>query len=305
MTNSKEEMGVILSKIRQYIRSRPKNYGKLKQNLADWMLIDPNNSLEAIDDEEGNSGDENGTSSPIPPGSLPNLSTHFTNPNHTAKINTTSKERLGESDLVMEHGTIHRNRRSAEIRKVSESGENGAFEDESEDDELASKKSNATSNLIVDDDDDKGDGTGTSRGIWEREHSHHRGVLNDTIDPNDGSDSESESSWSSSEEAMAKCEGVLASLLIQPNASCGFDSSNFHDPYYEGLVNVSGYYYFIFGSENEKRDNIIRAEFELQKFVYHLPSPVENCTDVKNCQVPFNFWSEQKVLLLTKLSKPY
>jgi len=255
LPNSKEEISVILSKIRQYIRSRPKNYAKLKKNLADWMLLETEKSEERASilyDVQKNWTDS-------------------TQPTPYIELDTK------ENELIMEDGSIKRTRREIHISKRTESGENGAFEDDDED----TTSSHPTRS--------------TESSIWSTGTGHHKGILNRTVDLDDGSDSESESSWSSSEEAMAKCEGVLAFFNILPNASCGLDTEEAIFPYYEGHVNVSGYYYFIFGSENEKRDNVVRARFELEKFVYHLPEPIENCTKVRECQVHFQFGSSQKV----------
>ena len=111
-------------------------------------------------------------------------------------------------------------------------------------------------------------------------------------DANDGSDSESESSYSSSEEALARCEGIVGNFNLERTEDCGTGDLTL---YFNATVNVSGYYYFIFGSENEKRDNFIQAHFELEKYEYELPEALENCTDVKECQVTFDLASSQKV----------
>lgn len=247
---SREEMGAILSKIRQYIRSRPKNYSKLKKNLADWMLID--NSTSPTPSEEVT---EDSTNSTDP------------SPSHLAPV---------------EHGKLLRRRRGtpAELRKLSESGENGAFEEIDPILEATTKKADALGGSI-----------------WSREHGDEHGILADPFDPHDGSNSESESSWSSSEEAMAKCTGVLGNFRLVANDSCALERAwNSEDePFYSGVVSSSGYYYFIFGSENEKRDNIIRIRFEMEKFVYHLPPPVANCSGVRQCAVNFTFASNEKV----------
>jgi len=56
--------------------------------------------------------------------------------------------------------------------------------------------------------------------------------------------SESESSWSSSEEAMAKCEGVVATFNLKANETCGLEHESVSyldsEPFYEGHVNASG-----------------------------------------------------------------
>jgi len=234
---SKEEMNVILAKIRHYIRSGPNNYGKLKHNLRQWNLI----------------SDVNSTAAPPPP---------------------------------MDHGLIYpgdRKRRSINTR-LTESGENNANEVVDDPVPPASRPKPQT-----------------PPGIWTEEHNHHTGTLNQNnsreTDSEDGSDSESESSWSSSEEAMARCEGVITHQPIPHNDSCTAENTSGDPPdfFFEAKVNQSGYYYFIFASENEKRDNIIRAHFQLNKHVYHLPHPLDNCTNVLECRLNLTFASSQKV----------
>jgi len=133
--------------------------------------------------------------------------------------------------------------------------------------------------------------------IWVKQHSLHSGILNET-NMNDGSNSESESSYSSSEEALAKCEGIVGSFNLKPVEECG----TYHDDssiplIFNATVNISGYYYFIFGSENEKRDNFIEAFFELEKYEYDLGEPFENCTGVRECDIDFQFASQQKLVI--------
>ncbi|ODN06198.1 hypothetical protein Ocin01_00491 [Orchesella cincta] len=217
LSHSQEEMTGLLTRIRQYIKSNPKNYGRLKKNLSNWLLVE--------DDAKNSNGETSGgnqhtpdmsTDSPID--ILRTLIELESSNSSVARFGNHSGEELLNAILgpspkngtekppsttnlgmslellanTMEVGTIRRNRRQvAEIRKKTESGENGAFEDESRDDEddgfeimesvhprmkyLTSPKPHTPSS------------------IWEGKDGHHRGVLNDTFDPNDGSNSESES----------------------------------------------------------------------------------------------------------------
>ena len=82
------------------------------------------------------------------------------------------------------------------------------------------------------------------------------GIADDrgTIDHNhfnDTSQSNEESSFSSSEEAMLHCKGVILSQPLVPENQCGNDIS----PRYNIIkynIEEEGYYYFIFSSANEK-----------------------------------------------------
>ena len=273
-------MSIILTKIRAYIKKHPKGYKKLKKNLINWMLMD-NTSNETRNSQEisQNYVDK-----------LPTNSVEISNgtQTHPHKIRH-AKSRHLRSIGDLESGTIYPNRHESDIRKNSESGEDGAFEDLGDAQELQNTNNVNHSQL-----DKATKQTPTS--IWEKEHSLHTGHINMT-DINDGSDSESESSYSSSEEALAKCEGIIGNFNLIPFPQCGIENGD-QSPislYFNATVNVSGYYYFIFGSENEKRDNFIQAVFELEKYEYQLPQPMENCTDVKECLIDFKFWSSQRV----------
>ena len=81
------------------------------------------------------------------------------------------------------------------------------------------------------------------------------GIADDrgTIDhnhPNDTSTSD-ESSFSSSEEAMLHCRGVLVSQPLVPDGTCSNASDPSHNVVSYQVVD-DGYYYFIFSSANEK-----------------------------------------------------
>lgn len=343
-TYSQEELDTILTKIRFYVKSNPKNYGVLKKHLSEWLLIEKEEY-----EKRKAEGDETdfSTNSPLeklqnildenePNTLFPTLSPRsqpingisvdenanatvlgISHKNFTEILNSNSSAfPLALLINSVETGSLRRGRREAEIRRKTESGENGAFEDDAVDRDDESLDSLAG---VVHPRMNYMTSVKPKYFDWPSGQGHHTGVLNDTFgDVNDGSDSESVSSFSSSEEALKKCEGVLATFNIIRDDNCeavgsyedldiypdgGDGSISLHVtgttdeflPYYEDIVNVSGYYYFIFGSENEKRDNFIRAKFELEKSEYHLPEPLENCTNVKECHVDFKFASSEKV----------
>lgn len=82
------------------------------------------------------------------------------------------------------------------------------------------------------------DGIADDRGTIDHNH------MNDTSQSNE------ESSFSSSEEAMLHCNGVLISQPLVPETQC--DDSKFSHNIIQYTVDEDAYYYFIFSSANEK-----------------------------------------------------
>jgi len=126
--------------------------------------------------------------------------------------------------------------------------------------------------------------------IWNQ---HHTGILNFST-PYDGSDSESESSFSSSEEALARCKGIIGIFNLSRTETCGLGDFNFH---FNSTIDESGFYYFIFGSENEKTTNLLHIYLAVDRVEYDLPRPIQNCTNVRKCDVSFDFASNQKFVV--------
>ena len=113
------------------------------------------------------------------------------------------------------------------------------------------------------------------------------------------------SSWSSSEEALMKCEGLLAFQQFNGSKSCtANDSSSFSEIIYEETINETGFYYFIFANENEITPNFMRVRFDLHKTVFDVNSATENCTDTMKCMLPLKFWSEDHVVLEVPENQP-
>lgn len=131
---------------------------------------------------------------------------------------------------------------------------------------------------------------------------HHQ-VLNETT-LNDRSNSEFWSSFSSSEEALLNCAGLILSLPLNPHRSCDPSRSGAADFDKASLANKvtysvpkNGYYFFVFSSENEVQDNYIRVQFNLQKTMYDVSNPVKSCSNTTNqCEMPLNFFSNQRVV---------
>lgn len=112
---------------------------------------------------------------------------------------------------------------SAVIDQPVDSEEDGAYEF----DELA---------LNIGDLNTVADGIADDRGTIDHNHN------------NDTSQSDEESSFSSSEEAMLHCQGVLISQPLVPETQC--DDGGHNTIHY--IVDEDAYYYFIYSSANEK-----------------------------------------------------
>ncbi|VVC29154.1 Domain of unknown function DUF4792,Domain of unknown function DUF4793 [Cinara cedri] len=120
----------------------------------------------------------------------------------------------------------------------------------------------------------------------------------------DRSHSEFWSSFSSSEEMLLECEGLLLSLPLAPHHKCLPPNKQ---PDYEAASHLNtvnykipsdGYYFFVFNSENEIQDNFIRIHFGINKTVYDVSKPVSSCLNTTGeCQLPLNFWSGQTTVL--------
>lgn len=130
---------------------------------------------------------------------------------------------------------------------------------------------------------------------------HHR-VLNQTT-LFDRSNSEFWSSFSSSEEALLNCAGLILSLPLSPSGKCQSNStqddfmSASHTNTITYTVPSNGYYFFVFNSENEVQDNYIRVKFDIQKTVYNVSNSIQSCNNATNeCRLPLNFFSSQKVV---------
>lgn len=130
----------------------------------------------------------------------------------------------------------------------------------------------------------------------------HHHVVNHT-QMNDRSNSEFWSSFSSSEEALLNCAGLILSLPLSPNKYCEShsDDSSFikasHANTITYTVPTNGYYFFVFSSENEVQDNYIRVNFNLQKTVYNVSNAVSICNNTSNeCDMPLKFFSNEKVV---------
>ena len=106
------------------------------------------------------------------------------------------------------------------------------------------------------------------------------------------------SSWSSSEEALMKCEGLLTFQQLNGNKSCKANASDTESEItYVETISETGFYYFIFANENEITDNFMRVRFDLHKTIFDVSSAKQNCTNTTQCLLSLSFWSKDHVVL--------
>ncbi|GAB0086630.1 hypothetical protein DMENIID0001_007300 [Sergentomyia squamirostris] len=164
----------------------------------------------------------------------------------------------------------------------------------------------AFGNDLAQDDEEKN--SALEEGFVPDEHADHHHVLNETT-LNDKSNSEFWSSFSSSEEALLNCAGLILSLPLTPHRDCERRKSDehFNRASYANTITYtvprSGYYFFVFNSENEVQTNYIRAKFDLHKIVYNVTQPMAICNQTdKQCSLPLDFLSNEKVVLELPMS---
>jgi hypothetical protein len=102
---------------------------------------------------------------------------------------------------------------------------------------------------------------------------------------------------SSSEEALARCEGLIYNIELKGDPRCS--STHSMPDIQQTMENIAydvtetGFYYFIFANENEIVDNFLVANFNLQKTLFDVSEQVMNCTNntgSAHCIFPLTFW---------------
>ncbi|XP_045540259.1 uncharacterized protein LOC106710343 isoform X1 [Papilio machaon] len=138
-------------------------------------------------------------------------------------------------------------------------------------------------------------------GLTPDGYAEHHSQVNETT-AFDMSNSEFWSSFSSSEEALLECQGLLLNLPLTPHARCTPGDDHPQAARANALtyrVPANGYYFFVFNSENEVQRNFIRARFELQKTRYDVArTALRECTNTTDrCDLTLDIFSAQKVVL--------
>nr|XP_053632840.1 uncharacterized protein LOC128688858 isoform X1 [Cherax quadricarinatus] len=121
-----------------------------------------------------------------------------------------------------------------------------------------------------------------------------RGMFNQTTKL-DGSNEEEVSSFSSSEEALASCEGVIMTLPLVAYRSCNYRWIETNKVVYD--IPVTGTYYFVFSSDNEISTNQLFFNLTIDRVVYDTSDSRQVCTNTTNCLIPLSFWSNEQTLV--------
>ncbi|XP_053985034.1 uncharacterized protein LOC128879681 isoform X2 [Hylaeus volcanicus] len=134
-----------------------------------------------------------------------------------------------------------------------------------------------------------------------------RGTVNETT-LNDRSNSEFWSSFSSSEERLLECKGLILNLPLTPHRYCTpkYERDHLAASFANTVtyrVPMNGYYFFVFNSENEIQPNFLRVRFDLLKTVYNISNPVHSCKNsTSECSLPFRIFSSERTVLELPLS---
>ncbi|KAJ8673425.1 hypothetical protein QAD02_004687 [Eretmocerus hayati] len=127
-------------------------------------------------------------------------------------------------------------------------------------------------------------------------------AINETT-MNDRSNSEFWSSFSSSEERLLDCKGLILNLPLMPHHRCERRLEKHHTEASVAntityRVPTDGYYFFVFSSENEIQTNYLRVKFNLLKTVYDTSDPVFECKNsTGECSLPMKFFSSERTVL--------
>lgn len=97
-----------------------------------------------------------------------------------------------------------------------------------------------------------------------------------------------------------QCEGLLLYLPLTPRNGCSKPNSaatlGVTDSY-SYTATTSGYYFFVFNSENEIKENLISVDFSLVRTTYDTSKRVAQCDNTTDCVFPLDFFSSEKVVL--------
>lgn len=121
-----------------------------------------------------------------------------------------------------------------------------------------------------------------------------RGMFNQST-AGDNSREEHRSSYSSSEEALASCEGVILTLPLVPYKSCDYRNVALNKIVYD--IPVTGTYYFVFSSDNEIYINDLYFNMTMERVVYNVGEREKVCGNATDCSLPLNFWSDDQMVV--------
>lgn len=117
-----------------------------------------------------------------------------------------------------------------------------------------------------------------------------------------GKTNESESSQSSFEQSLVSCHN--GRILLNENFPTSHLCTNLK--YLENRtrnmqlqhdVHADGYYFYIFYSDNDERNNEIHAIFDIFKPTYEYTQHVRGCVNKTECTFPISFLSDERVVV--------
>lgn len=152
--------------------------------------------------------------------------------------------------------------------------------------------------------DDEARDFAAEEGVQSDGYAEHHERVNETTGF-DMSNSEFWSSFSSSEEALLECEGLILNLPLTPHSLCapGVTEVDREKAAQRNAVTyrvpANGYYFFVFNSENEVQTNFINVKFDMQKTVYDVArTALRECKNsTEKCKLSLDLFSSQKVVL--------
>ncbi|XP_065168171.1 uncharacterized protein [Atheta coriaria] len=150
---------------------------------------------------------------------------------------------------------------------------------------------------------DETDDVGQEEGFVPDGIADHHATLNENT-LNDMSNSEFWSSFSSSEEALLNCAGLILNLPLSPHTKCqrSLSDQDVETAYLANRITykvpTNGYYFFVFNSENEVQTNYIRVHFHIEKTVYNVTNPISECANsTEQCALDLKFFSDEKLVM--------
>jgi peptidyl-prolyl cis-trans isomerase SDCCAG10 len=95
------------------------------------------------------------------------------------------------------------------------------------------------------------------------------------------------------------CEGLILYLPLTARPTCDHPASASITPTdtFSYIAPASGYYFFVFSSENEILENLISVGFFLERTVYNVSQRVAECDNTTSCSFSLDFFSNEKVVL--------
>lgn len=206
----------------------------------------------------------------------------------TARKTNIQNNNNNNTNSSIEKSTLKLKRSISQDNEEEEEDNDGAFE-EFDEEEISHPATDQNSKEI-----DSAEGLIRGHIFFPEGLKFERGKFNQTNE-GDKSDEENYSSYSSSEEALASCEGVILTLPLVAYRSCSYRWMEINKITYD--IPVTGTYYFVYSSDNEIDTNTIYLNMTFEKVVYDIDESQIVCANTTDCSIPLSFWSNQKIVV--------